>query len=101
MFGFTFYRVLLSQSYELEMTANDDQEFWEVREWENLFHDLIEGIMREDGGGGTYLQAIGHQCNREIFPFSHLKTKFSNLLRSTEFSLCEPFVAYLCKRKNP
>lgn len=46
------------QSYELELTADDDEEFWEVRRWENLFHDLIEGIMGgedgDGGGGGTF-----------------------------------------------
>eukprot|EP00752_Nemacystus_decipiens_P003669 g3381.t1 len=37
------------QSYELQMTANDDAEFKEVREWEQLFHNLIEGVMAGDG----------------------------------------------------
>lgn len=40
------------QSYELQMTANDEVEFQEVREWEQLFHDLIEGIMLGEGEGG-------------------------------------------------
>lgn len=50
----------LSQSYELELTVNDDEEFREVREWENLFHDLIEATVGADGGGGTCLRVIGH-----------------------------------------
>ncbi|CAN0119730.1 unnamed protein product, partial [Pylaiella littoralis] len=43
------------QSYELGLTANDDEEFREVREWEKLFHDLMEGIItgeEADGAGG-------------------------------------------------
>eukprot|EP00903_Cladosiphon_okamuranus_P010290 g9741.t1 len=40
------------QSYELQMTANDEEEFQEVREWEQRFHDLIEGIMLGEGEGG-------------------------------------------------
>ena len=35
------------------MTANDDAEFQEVREWEQLFHDLIEGIMGGEEEDGT------------------------------------------------
>ncbi|CBN79522.1 similar to Patched domain-containing protein 3 [Ectocarpus siliculosus] len=48
------------QSYELELTANDDEEFWEVRQWESLFHELVEGIMeeQEDGGGDDDVGAI-------------------------------------------
>ncbi|CAM9765761.1 unnamed protein product, partial [Scytosiphon promiscuus] len=44
------------QSYELKLNANDDDEFREVREWESLFHDLIEGIMTasQEEGGGEY-----------------------------------------------
>lgn len=51
-------RSFLSQSYELELTANDEEEFREVREWENLFHGLIERIMGEDGEGGKWLWLI-------------------------------------------
>ncbi|CAN0213748.1 unnamed protein product, partial [Ectocarpus sp. 6 AP-2014] len=48
------------QSYELELTANDDEEFWEVRQWESLFHELVEGIMegQEDGGGNDDVGAV-------------------------------------------
>lgn len=36
------------------MTANDDAAFREVREWESLFHDLIESIMTGEGEGGAF-----------------------------------------------
>lgn len=47
--------LLVSQTYALELSANDDAEFKEVREWESLFHDLIEDAMAGEGEGGTYV----------------------------------------------
>lgn len=75
--------VLLSQSYELELTANDDEEFREVGEWELHFHDLIEGVMSNEEGVGTFLSTSAQHV---LALCSHLKIDSSNLWLCTESS---------------
>lgn len=48
------------QSYELKMTANNDEEIREVLEWESLFHDLIEDIMGTLRTHVLHIHAIRH-----------------------------------------
>ena len=46
------------------MAANNDAEFQEVREWESLFHDLIEEAMAGEGDGGTWCLRCIHTAWR-------------------------------------
>lgn len=93
-------RLVVSQSYELEMTANDDAEFQEVREWENLFHDLIEDIMAGEGETGARETIIFNivAVSKDVFEVLRLVFSFlrawarppGSMTRSTSHAECLP-----------